>query len=42
MYAQMINKNLGIVFASDYVALTCDEVNIIDNKSWISINTYVM
>jgi hypothetical protein len=29
----MINKILGIVYVSNYVALTCDEVNIVDNKS---------
>jgi hypothetical protein len=26
----------------NYVALTCDEVNTMDNESWISIYTYVM
>jgi hypothetical protein len=42
MYAQMINKILGTVFAFNYVALTCDEVSTIDIGSWISIHAYVM
>ncbi len=42
MYAQMINKILGTVFAFNYVALTCDEVSTIDIGSWISIHVYVM
>jgi hypothetical protein len=42
MYAQVINKILGIVSSSNYVALICDEVNILDNRSWISIHIYVM
>jgi hypothetical protein len=33
MYAQVINKILGIVSAFNYVVLTCDEVNIVDNES---------
>ncbi len=42
MYAQMINKNLGIVSTFNYVVLTCDEVSTIDIGSWISIQAYVM
>jgi len=42
MYAQMINEILGIFFAFNYVALTCDEVNTIDIGSWISIHAYVI
>jgi hypothetical protein len=42
MYAQVTNKILGIVSASNYVVLICDEVNTFDNKSWISIHIYVM
>jgi hypothetical protein len=33
MYAQVTNKILGIVFVFNYVALTCDEVSIVDNES---------
>jgi hypothetical protein len=33
MDGQVINKILGIFSISNYVALTCDEVNIVDNKS---------
>lgn len=36
MYAQMTNKILGIVSTSNYVVLTCDKVNTIDNKNCIS------
>jgi hypothetical protein len=42
IYAQMINKILGIVSVFNYVALTCDEVSTIDIGSWISIHVYVM
>ncbi len=42
MYAQMINKILGIVSTFNYVALTCDEVSNVDIGSWISIHAYVM
>jgi hypothetical protein len=33
MYAQVTNKIFKIVSYSNYVALTCDEVNTIDNMS---------
>jgi deoxyribodipyrimidine photolyase-like uncharacterized protein len=42
MYAQMINKILGIDSTFNYAVLTCDELNIVDIKSWISIHAYVM
>jgi hypothetical protein len=42
MYAQMINKILGIVSTFNYVALTYDEVSNVDIESWISIHGYVM
>ncbi len=42
MHAQMINKNLGIFSTFNYVALTCDELSIVDIGSWISIHAYVM
>jgi hypothetical protein len=38
----MINAILANVFFVNYVAFTCDEVNIMDNGNWISIHTYVM
>jgi hypothetical protein len=33
MCAQVTNKILGIIYVFNYVALTCEEVNIVDNKS---------
>jgi hypothetical protein len=38
----MTNATLTIIFIANYVALTCDEVNIVDNGSWISIHGYMM
>jgi len=35
----VINAILANVFLVNYVALTCDEVNIVDNGNWISIHT---
>ena len=31
-----------VLVGANYVALTCDEVNTIDNGSWISIHAYVV
>jgi hypothetical protein len=38
----VISAILANVFFVNYVAFTCDEVNIVDNGNWISIHTYVM
>jgi hypothetical protein len=32
-------STIGIV---NYLSLTCDEVNTIDNQSWLSIHVYVV
>ncbi len=42
MYAHVIEAILATIFITNYVALPCDEVNILDNGSWISIHVYVM
>jgi len=42
MYAQVINAIMVIFFIVNYVALTCDEVNMVDIVSWISIHVYLM
>jgi len=42
MYAHVIEAILATIFIINYVALPCDEVNILDNGSWISIHAYVM
>jgi hypothetical protein len=42
MYAQVINAIVAIVSIANYVAFTCDEVNMVDNGNWISIHAYVM
>ncbi len=33
MYAQVINVIMVIVFVTNYVALTCDEVNMMDIRN---------
>ncbi len=38
----MTKAILAIISIVNYVALTCDEVNTMDNGSWISIHTYIM
>jgi hypothetical protein len=42
MYVHVTKVIVATISIANYVALTCDEVNIMDNGSWISIHTYVM
>jgi hypothetical protein len=42
MYAQVNNAIMAIVSIVNYVALICDEVNMVDIGSWISIHVYMM
>jgi hypothetical protein len=42
MYAQVTNAIMVVVSIANHVALTCDEVSTMDNKSWISIHAYLM
>jgi hypothetical protein len=42
MYAQVTNAIVAIVHVANYVAFTCDEVNMVENGSWISNHAYVM
>jgi hypothetical protein len=42
MYVHVIEAILATIFITNYVAFPCDEVNIMDNGSWISIHAYVM
>jgi hypothetical protein len=42
MHKQVIKKIKKIIASSKYLALSCDEVTMIDNKSWISIHSYVV
>ncbi len=42
MFAYVTNAILVNVFVVNYVTLTCDKVNTMDNDNWISIHAYVM
>jgi hypothetical protein len=42
MYVQVIKVIMATISIAIYVAFTCDEVNTMDNGSWISIHKYVM
>jgi hypothetical protein len=38
----MKHKTISIIIFYTYVVFICDEVTIVDNKSWISIHAYIM
>ncbi len=42
MYAQVISLIMVVVPIGNHVALTCDEVSMVDNGNWISIHAYLM
>jgi hypothetical protein len=42
MFAYVTSAILVNVFVVNYVTLTCDKVNTMDNDNWISIHAYVM
>jgi hypothetical protein len=42
MHKQVPKKNLKVIASSKYLALSCDEVTMIENQSWISIHSYVV
>jgi hypothetical protein len=42
MYAQVTKAILTTISIANYMVLTCDEVNTMDNGGWISIHTHVM
>jgi hypothetical protein len=42
LHKQVIKKMKEVVAGSKYFALSCDEVTMIDNQSWISIHYYVV
>jgi hypothetical protein len=42
MHKQVIKRIKKVIASSKYVALSCDEVTIIDSQSWISIHSYVV
>lgn len=42
MYAQVISVIMVVVSIANHVALTCDEVSMVDNGSCISIHAYLM
>ena len=42
MYFEVRTAILRVLASANYVALTCDEVSTVDNRSWISIHAYVV
>jgi hypothetical protein len=42
MHQKVFNATRATMGAIHYVALDCDEVSTMDNKSWLSIYYYVM
>jgi hypothetical protein len=42
IHKQIIKKVNEVITSSKYLALSCDEVTMIDNQSWISIHSYVV
>jgi hypothetical protein len=42
MYVQVTKVIMVTISIANYVAFTCDEVNTMDNGSWISIHPYMM
>jgi hypothetical protein len=41
-HKQVIKKVKEDITSSKYLALSCDEVTMIDNQSWISIHSYIV
>jgi len=42
MHKKIIKRVKEVIASSKYLALSCDEVTMIDNQSWISIHFYVV
>jgi len=42
MHKQIIKKVKEVIANSKYLALSCDEITIIENQSWISTHSYVV
>jgi hypothetical protein len=42
IHKQIIKRVKKTITSSKYLALSCDEVTMIDNQSWISIHSYVV
>jgi hypothetical protein len=42
MHGIVLEATKSIVGATQFISLTCDEVNTIDNQSWLSIHAYVV
>jgi hypothetical protein len=42
LHKQLIKKIKEVVVGLKYFSLSCDEVTMIDNQSWISIHYYVV
>jgi hypothetical protein len=41
MHKQVIKRVKEVIANSKYLALSCDEVTTVDNRSWISIYSYI-
>lgn len=42
MHKFMLNVTIVVVVVAYYISLTCDEVNNIDNQSWVYVHDYVV
>jgi len=42
MHVKVVKKMKEVIVASNYFALTCNQVTTIDNVSWISMHAYMM
>jgi hypothetical protein len=42
MYKQLLLKAWTIIQASRFISITCNEIIMMDNTSWVSIHAYVV
>jgi hypothetical protein len=42
MHNMVLEATIFTIIVAQYISLTCDEVDIIDNQSWLSIHAYVV
>ncbi len=42
MHVKVVKKRKEVIVASNYFAITCDELTTINNVSWLSVHAYMM
>ncbi len=42
MHELMVKKTKDLVQAAKFISLSCDEVTILDQQSWVSIHAYMV